>query len=184
MDGSPSMFPADLGIDFYLKNDGNGNATLRVETDAITFDSSLELITTLGSWKISNDTASGSGDLLFNTTTGGVLRVGDDFGSPGYEAFVVGDNDIPNKKYVDDEIAVAPFVPFLAPGIAHISPIPAAAIAASLGVGLALEPPGSMAFIIDDATGPSPFILAYVTVIPGSPGGPTWVRSDTLFPIT
>jgi len=95
-------------------------------------------------------------------------------GGAAYETQVTDDDDIPNKKYVDDTIAAAPFVPFIVGSIiANIVPTPKAAVGA-LGAGMAIHPAGSFAFIIDDATGPSPFILAYVDP------GPSWIRSDTL----
>ena len=99
-------------------------------------------------------------------------------GTASYEALVVSDDDIPNKKFVDDAITAAPCVPFvLGSIIALITPTPKAAVG-TLGFGFAIHPPGSTAFIIDDATGPSAFILAYVD------GTSTWIRSDTLAIIT
>ena len=90
-------------------------------------------------------------------------------GGGSYESQVTDDDDIPNKKYVDDNHVTL----VLPPIIANIAPTAKAGVGA-LGAGMAIHPPGSFAFITDDATGPSPFILAYVDA------GPSWVRSDTL----
>jgi len=103
-------------------------------------------------------------------------------GGGTYESQVIDDDDIPNRKFVvDADTAVAAgSVPLIvAPIIANILPTPKAGVGA-LGVGLAIHPPGSFAFITDDATGPTPFILAYVASTPT----PTWIRSDTLAVIT
>lgn len=111
--------------------------------------------------------------------TGGTLRT--QTGSPVYEP--TNDNDVATKKYVDDEIGGAPYVSIIAPPfMGNLSPTPKAALG-PLGIGDAAFPPGSFAFVIDDA-GPSPFVLAYVAVVAGSPSGPTWIRSDTLAPIS
>lgn len=105
---------------------------------------------------------------------GGALRT--QGGSPVYEP--TSDNDVPTKKYVDDNISGAPFVHVVAPPfMGNLPPTPKAAVG-PLGPSVAAHPPGSFAFIIDDTTGPTPFIFAYVD------GTSTWVRSDSLAPIS
>lgn len=52
--------------------------------------------------EILTDAGTDSGDLLLIGEGTGVLKVGNR--SPGYETFVLDDDDIPNKRYVDDAI--------------------------------------------------------------------------------
>jgi len=111
----------------------------------------------------------------FRIEQDGTLNVA---GTSAYEALVTDDDDIPNKKFVDDAVSAAPFVPFTVGAIiALITPTAKAAVG-PLGIGFAVHPPGSTAFITDDSTGPTSFILAYVD------GTTTWIRSDSLAPIT
>jgi len=96
-------------------------------------------------------------------------------GGPAYETLVTDDDDIPNRKFVvDADTAVAAgSVPLIvAPIIANIFPTPKAGLG-GIGPAGAIHPPGSFAFVTDDATGPTPFVLAYVD------GTSTWVRADT-----
>ena len=71
-------------------------------------------------------------------------------------------------------IVGASFVPVPPP---ILIPTPKGALG-PLGFGMAVFPPGSMAMVVDDATGPTPFVLAYVD------GFTTWVRCDTSAPIS
>jgi hypothetical protein len=119
--GSPLPHPADVGIDLYLKNNGDGSSSLRIETDAAARDSFIELITTAGTWAITNDNSGGSGDLLLTPATGGALRIAAT-GSPStYTSLVTDPDHIPNKQYVDNAVAVA-YSGNLAPGSRTINP--------------------------------------------------------------
>ena len=89
-----------------------------------------------------------------------------------YETLVTADDDVPNKKFVDDEIAGAPFVPVVAPSIALLPATPKVGLG-PLGPGAAVHPPGAFAFVTDDASaGPTAFTMAVVDPSPG------WVRVD------
>ena len=135
----------------------------------------------------SGDTTDGIVQLQIDGTEGVTVEIDGTLSVPAvtvgggsYESQVTDDDDIPNRKFVvDADTAVAAgSVPLIvAPIIANIVPTPKAGVGA-LGVGMAIHPPGSFAFIIDDATPPTPFILAYVD------GTVTWIRSDTLAAIS
>lgn len=64
------------------------------------------------------------------------------------------------------------------PPAAFLEIVPGPKAGLSLGVGLAGFPPGTMTVVIDDATGPTAFVLAIVD------GAGTWVRTDTYAAIT
>lgn len=60
----------------------------------------------------------------------------------------------------------------------ELIPTPKGALPGALGAGMAGMPPGSLAIVIDDATGPTAFVLIVVD------GTATYVRTDTYAPIT
>ena len=108
--GSPDEL-ASIGIDFYILNDGDGDTQLRLETDATDKNALLHFITATGTWKITNETTTDSltfklDDVeTFRLESDGTLSVTG--GSPAYETLVTDDDDIPNKKYVDDTVGAA-----------------------------------------------------------------------------
>lgn len=64
------------------------------------------------------------------------------------------------------------------PSSLELVPVPKGALPGALGVGMAGMPPGSLAVVIDDLTGPTAFVLIIV-----DPAG-TYVRTDSYAPIT
>lgn len=66
-----------------------------------------------------------------------------------------------------------------APGAGlELVPIPKGTLPGALGAGLAGAPPGTLFVIVDDATGPTPFVLIIVD------GTTTYVRTDTYAVVT
>ena len=67
--------------------------------------------------RILTDSATDAGDLILIGTGAGVIKVGDRNSTTGhgYEYYVTDDNDVPNKKYVDDRILSNPTFQIVAP---------------------------------------------------------------------
>ena len=126
---------------------------------------------TSGMWQNNTDEVdiATAGVNRFTVGSDGTLEVK----TGSYESLVTDDDDIPNKKYVDDADAAvaAASVPIVAPSIALLPATPKGALG-PLGPGSAVHPPGSFAFVVDDAAGPTPFTMAVVDPSPG------WVRVD------
>ena len=105
--------PAGAGIDLHIKNDLAGDSQIRVETDTADKDSIIQLITASGLWKITHDETDNNlefsfgSTVVFNLEFDGTLSV--PATSPNYAELVINDNDIPNKKYVDDAITAGAF---------------------------------------------------------------------------
>jgi hypothetical protein len=58
--------------------------------------------------QILTDAATDDGDLILIGAGTGVVKVGDRSPGAGYETFVIDDDDVPNKRYVDDAIQLNP----------------------------------------------------------------------------
>jgi hypothetical protein len=125
-------------------------------------------------------------ELDFATNGQPRLTIGSDgtleVNTASYESLVTDDDDVPNKRYVDDEISSAvsglPFVAELAPSVGNLFPTVKAPLSIGpFGPGSAAFPPGSFAFITDDAAPPF-FVMAYVD------GTTTWLRVLDNAPIT
>lgn len=117
-----------------------------------------DVILTAGSAGVAS--AGDGGDVVL------VAGAGDGAGAPGVISAV--------SSLVAGGGVVVPPGPF---GL-ELVPGPKAGLPGALGAGLAGAPPGSMFVIIDDATGPTPFVLIIVD------GTSTYVRTDTYAAVT
>jgi hypothetical protein len=97
---APASFLYDETIDAWLITAGSPDTTFNYD------DSGIKLR------KILTDSATDSGDLTLIGTGTGVVKV---IGTTNYEQQVTHDDDLPNKKYVDDAIQNNPTFQIVAP---------------------------------------------------------------------
>jgi hypothetical protein len=106
--GSPDEL-ATIGVDLHVVNDGAGDSQIRIETTAAGKDSILKFITATSNWALTNKTSTDAlvfqhgGIDRFQIENDGTLSILPG-GSPAYENLITANDDIPNKKYVDDAI--------------------------------------------------------------------------------
>jgi hypothetical protein len=107
--------------------------------------------------QILTDAATDDGDLILIGAGTGVVKVGNRSPGAGYETFVIDDDDVPNKRYVDDAIQNSPTFQIKKDNTRVIvfdndDQLPSSAFIPAIGPYTAIAPPvrSEIAFLVDN----------------------------------